>query len=223
MIAYLNDVKALFLDKGNPDIAPMQAKYMRNQFSYYGLKAPVWTELTRQVLKEKGLPKGEDLQTLVRLCFEEEYRELHYFSLELVQRSIKKQEEGFIHFLEELITTKSWWDTVDWLANKMVGLHLRRFPSLIPAAPDRWIESDNIWLQRTALLFQLKYKQDTNAELLFRYILRRADSKEFFIQKGAGWALREYSKTAPQTVVTFIESHQLPALTKREGLKWVNR
>ncbi|MBK8491937.1 MAG: DNA alkylation repair protein [Saprospirales bacterium] len=219
MEKYLETVKALFAEKGDPEIAPMQMKYMRNQFAYYGLKAPVWQALTKEIVQEMGIPAGKELIDLVRLCLEEEYRELHYFALELVQKRIKKQEPDFIHFLEELVTTKSWWDTVDWLANKMVGTHFKRYPDLVPAVPDRWIEGENIWLQRTAILFQLKYKQATDADLLFRYILRRADSKEFFIQKAAGWALREYSRTNPEAVVAFVENHRLAGLTKREGLR----
>ena len=222
MDQYLKHVKTVFQEHGNPDIAPFQIKYMRNQFNYYGLKAPVWLALTKDIHREKGLPTGEDLKKLARLCFEEEYRELHYFALESVQKSMKNQEIGYVDFLEELITTRSWWDTVDWLAPKMLATHLKRYPSLVPSIPDRFIESDNIWLQRSAILFQLKYKQSTDAALLFRLILRRADSKEFFIQKGAGWALREYSKTNPDAVVEFIEGNKLAALTKREGMKWVS-
>lgn len=219
MEIYLRDVKSIFQEHGNPEIAPFQMKYMRNQFAFYGLKAAVWVALTKDILREKGMPQGDLLKELARLCFEDEYRELQYFALELVQKSIKKQEEDFIHFLEYLIATKSWWDTVDWIAAKMVGTHLKRFPTLVPSVTDRWIESGNTWLQRSAILFQLKYKKETDADLLFRYILRLADSKEFFIQKGAGWALREYSRTNPQAVKKFIEGNKLAALTRREGLR----
>lgn len=223
MEAYFQSVKSLFLEKGNPETAFYQEKYMRNLFPFCGLKAPEWMALAKVIIAERGIPADGDLKKLVRLCYEDDNREMQYFGLELLQRSIRDQPEHFIHFLEELLTTKSWWDTVDWLAPKMVGTHFKRFPGLVPVIPDRWIESDNIWLQRSAILFQLKYKQDTDQDLLFRYILRRADSREFFVQKGAGWALREYSKTNPDAVVRFIEGHTLPALTKREGLKRVNR
>ena len=220
---YLNHVKSLFSAHGDPDVAQQQVKYLRNQFAFFGLKSPEWMALAKDFIAKSGIPEGQDLQQIVKLCFEDEHRELHYFALELIQRQLKKQKVDFIPFLEELILTNSWWDTVDWLAPKLVGAHLKRFPELIPEWPNRWIESDNFWLQRTAILFQLKYKQDTDKELLFRYILRRADSKEFFVQKGAGWALREYSKTNPEAVITFVEGNTLPALTRREGLKWVRR
>lgn len=219
MKRYFKSVQSLFREKGNPEVAIYQMKYMRNQYAFFGLKAPEWLALAKEVIEKNGIPQGEDLKTLVRLCYDDEHREMQFFGLELVQRSINKQPENFVHFLEELITTKSWWDTVDWIAAKMVGSHLKRYPGLVPSFPDRWIESDNIWLQRTAILFQLKYKKDTDAVLLFRYILRRADSREFFVQKGAGWALREYSKTDPEAVRDFIENNKLPALTRREGLR----
>lgn len=222
MKEYFKTVQDLFLEKGRPEVAFFQMKYMRNQFPFFGLKAPEWMALAKEVIAENGIPQGEDLKTLVRLCYDDEHREMQFFGLELIQRSINKQPENYVHFLEELITTKSWWDTVDWIAAKMVGTHLKRYPNLVPAFPDRLIESDNIWLQRTAILFQLKYKKDTDAALLFRYILRRAGSREFFVQKGAGWALREYSKTDPDAVRHFIENNKLPALTRREGRKRID-
>ncbi|HRF39386.1 MAG TPA: DNA alkylation repair protein [Saprospiraceae bacterium] len=220
MQSYLEHVKRIFLEHGDPDISEGQMKYMRHQFAFYGLKAPVWMALAKDIFQTKGIPQGEELKTLVRLCFEEEYRELHYFATEMTQRALKKQAENFIDFLEELITSKSWWDTVDWQA-KLAGEHFLRYPQLIGPITERWMQSGNFWLQRCALIFQLRYKTRTDAELMFGYVLRLADSKEFFIQKGAGWALREYSKTNPEAVRSFVESHSLAPLTRREALKWL--
>ena len=84
------------------------------------------------------------------------------------------------------------------------------------------MDSGNMWLQRVCLIFQLTYKHDTDSELLFKYILELKDSKEFFIQKAAGWALRQYSKFNPELVKEFIESNELPKLTVREGSKYLN-
>ena len=218
---YLQHVKNIFQERGNPDTAEGQMNYMRNQFEYYGLKAQVWQSTAKEIFKDKGIPTGEDLKTLIRLCFEDEYREIQYFALEMAQKVIKKQAEDFIELLEELIITKSWWDTVDWIS-KLVNIHFKRFPEKMKSISEKWIESDNMWLQRTAIIFQRYYKADTNPDLLFKYILRHIDSKEFFIQKAAGWALRDYSKVNAEKVIEFIDAHpDLAPLTKREGLKWL--
>ena len=219
---YLSEIKQIFLHEGNPEVAEGQAKYMRNQFDYYGLKMPAWSKLARQYFKENGYFDGGALQEFVSLCFEDEYREIQYMGLEMLERRLKKQDKDLIHFLETLIQTKSWWDTVDWI-NKLVGIHFKRFPELIKPTTEKWMESDNIWLQRVCLIFQLTYKKDTDEALLFNYVERLAHSDEFFIQKAAGWALRQYSRIAPERVETFIQNTTLAALTRREGLRIIKK
>lgn len=216
--AYCQLVRERFRANGNPEIAQGQMAYMRHQFEYFGLKMPAWTALTKVIHAENGIPQGEGLRALVRLCFQDEHREMHYFGLETLQKSLKNQPAECIEFLEELILTRSWWDTVDWI-NKLVGLHFRRFPELIKPVTERWMASGNIWLQRVCLIFQLTYKDKTDTALLFDYVCRVAGSKEFFLQKGAGWALRQLAKTNPQAVVEFVENNRLAPLTRREALK----
>lgn len=196
--------------------------YMKHNFEFFGLKAPQWMALTKALHAELGVPEGEDLKQLVRLCYEDDHREMHYFGLETAQKTLKKQPAEFIDFLEELICTRSWWDTVDWLA-KLVGIHFRQYPQLIRPVTERWMDSGNMWLQRVSMIFQLSYKEKTDADLMFAYIRRLSGSKEFFIQKGAGWALRQYSRTNPEAVQAFIESTSLAPLTRREGLRLIKK
>ena len=219
---YFHLVRTTFREHGRPDVATGQMAYMRHQFEFFGLKAPVWMALAKEIHRTVGVPEGDDLKTLARLCLADDHRELHYFALETVERTLKTQPAEFLDFLEELIVTRSWWDTVDWLA-KLVGLHLLRFPTLRQPATARWLASGNIWLQRVSMIFQLSYRTKTDPALLFHNIRQLADSPEFFIQKGAGWALRQYSKTDPEAVQTFVATHRLAPLTRREALKWLHK
>ena len=220
---YLKKIKERFEKEGLPEVAEGQMKYMRNQFEFYGLKAPVWVAISRELFKEHGLLSEEELKTFARLCYEEDHREMHYMALQMCEKAQKKQGADFIEFLEELVRQNSWWDTVDWI-NKLVGIHFKKYPDQIQSVTGRWMASDNFWLQRICLIFQLTYRDKTDTDLLFEYILELADSKEFFIQKAAGWALRQYSKTAPEQVAEFIAQHpSLASLTKREGLKWMKK
>ena len=117
--------------------------------------------------------------------------------------------------------TKSWWDTVDLIAGKQIGYHLRQHPQLIDPSVGKWLNSGNLWLQRTALLFQLKYKQNTDTALLLKVIDRLKDSDEFFLQKAIGWILREYSKTDAAWVCKVVDQKELAPLSAREALKWL--
>lgn len=203
-------------------VAQFQMAYMRNQFDYYGLKMPAWMALTKQIHAQHGLPQGDELTQLVRLCFADAHREIQYFAIETVQKSLPKLPAETIDLLEEMILTQSWWDTVDWLS-KLVGLHFRRYPELIGPVTGRWMDSGEMWLQRACLLFQLLYRDKTDVDLLFGFIRRLSGSREFFLQKAAGWALREYSKTDAAAVTAFVEQENLPALTRREALKWLKK
>ncbi|CAG7645123.1 DNA alkylation repair protein [Paenibacillus allorhizosphaerae] len=216
-------LEALLRTHANPRQAgPMQA-YMRDQFPFLGIKSPERVALEKQYWKERGLPAKDELEACVRGLWGLPEREFQYAAMGLLERQAKKADRAQIVLLEELVVTKSWWDTVDLIAARLVGLHLSRFPELIPERAERWIASDNIWLQRTAILFQLGYKTRTDKELLFALIRRRSESDEFFIRKAIGWALREYSKTDEEAVRRFVAETQLSPLSVREALKHADK
>lgn len=159
---------------------------------------------------------------MIEELWEKDEREYQYTALVYIEKSLNKLQKSDLPFMEMLITTKSWWDTVDAIAPKAVGKIAEKFPEVVEETMNGWAVSENMWLRRAALLFQLKYKQNTNEELLYHYIVQNADSKEFFIRKAIGWALREYSKTNPASVKQFIEGTRLAPLSVREGSKYVN-
>ena len=146
-----------------------------------------------------------------------------YFALGLYDKRKKQLKQEEIPFLEYLITTKSWWDTVDYISPHLIGALFMKKPEVIEHSIQRWLDSDNLWLQRSAILFQLKYKDKTDTKLLFSIIEACANSKEFFIRKAIGWALREYSKTNPEAVLTFVQTHSLSPLSEREALRIIRK
>lgn len=220
---YYKIISTHLSENGNPKDAAAMAKYMRHKFAFYGIKAPVRRTIQKAIIQEYGMPSLDQLVDLVDLLWADQHREMQHFALDLLDKQIKKVDLDFIDTLERLITTKSWWDTVDMLAVRQVGHLGKRFPEIIPTYPDKWMASGNMWLQRTAIIFQLKYKDQVNTDLALQYIVQLKDSKAFFIQKAAGWFLREISKTDWELVVDFIENNDLAPLTKREGLKWLKK
>lgn len=209
----------------NPVDAPIMADYMRNQFDFFGLKKPARQKLCKSFWETRTRPTLEELPSLVQALWESPYRELQYHALDLMHQSIKKLSPSWLNLWEQLVVQKSWWDTVDYLAPRLIGAMLLKYPKHTIPYTQKWIESDNFWLQRVAIIFQLKYKDKTNQQILFDYILGRADSKEFFVQKASGWALREYSKTNAEAVIHFTTSYQdlLSPLTYREARKWMKK
>jgi 3-methyladenine DNA glycosylase AlkD len=212
---------ALFEENRNEENAGPMKKYMKDHFPFLGIKSPLRKELEKQFFKETGILKEPFDQDFVTGLCEKDEREYHYTAITYIGKFIKKLPKEVTPFLEKLITTKSWWDSVDSIA-PLVGELARKYPEVIEETIDGWSVNDNFWLRRSAILLQLKYKQQTNESLLYDYIVKNADSKEFFIQKAIGWALREYSKTNPISVKAFIEGNKLAPLSVREGSKYVS-
>lgn len=217
---YIKFVSNLFLQQADPLRAEKQMAYMRNQFEYCGLPASIWYPMAKKILAEHGMFTGKKLKAFVEGCYDQDYREVLYVGIEMMQRMLPQQSKSWITVLEKCIVTHSWWDTVDWLA-KLVGIHFRNYPELQHKYSYKWIESNNIWLQRAAIIHQLFYKEQTDEKLLFDLIRRKASDNEFFIRKACGWALRQYSKTNPTGVIDFVENEKLSKLTVKEALRLI--
>ncbi len=220
---YLMPIKELYEAHANPKNAGPMKKYLKDNFEFYGIKTPERKVLYKVFLEKWGLPRLEDLPEIIKELWDLPQREYQYFALYLLERIFKKAGPGIIELCEYLVVRKSWWDTVDGIAGRLVGPLFQRHPALIKPYTGKWLESGNIWLQRAAILFQLHYKDKTDEKLLFDSIHMLSPAKEFFIQKAIGWALREYSKTYPERVKKFVQETSLAPLSKREALKVINK
>lgn len=193
--------------------------YMKNRFDFFGLKAPLRKSISKEFFAGHGLPDILDLGTVVSELFDLPQREFHYFAIEVCGKLKKEWNKETITLFEKMTLTKSWWDSVDSINIDCIKPYFAKYPRNIGPITLKWIESQNIWLQRLSVIFQLRLAEKTDTEILSRNILRLNRSDEFFIQKAIGWALRDYAKTEPEWVLWFVETHDLKALSRREALK----
>jgi 3-methyladenine DNA glycosylase AlkD len=220
MHPYTANLKALFEQHANPAQAGPMKKYMRDQFEYLGIKTPQSVALQKEFYSKFGLPDIADLDSILRDLWSLPQREFQYVGVGLLGRCEGQLPARFIRTVEYLIVTKSWWDTVDSLAGGTVGVHFLRFPAVREKYLPKWRASQNFWLRRTTILFQLGYKQNTDFELLCDIICENLGSKEFFINKAIGWALRQYARTDPKAVKRFVNATKgLSPLSRREAMK----
>ena len=218
---YLRIVVDTLTEAGDPTRAEQKRAYMKHKFEYCGLGAPQWMAIAKDIFATHGMFTGKALEKYLMLSFDQEYREVQYVAIEMMQRMLPHQTKTWIRVLERCITTQSWWDSVDWLA-KLTGMHFRRFPELQHEYAYKWIASENMWLQRVAIIHQLAYKQSTDEKLLFDLMSRVSDSKEFFLRKACGWALRQYARIYPDHVRAYLKKHTFSGLTIREATKHLN-
>ncbi len=223
MNRYTRAIRVLIEGHADALAAQPMKRYMRNQFEYLGIKIPHMRALLKEHIAEHGLPGAAELDQILRELWALPQREFQYAGDYLLGRVDKQLPPKFIETLEYLLVTKSWWDTVDGLAAGPVGTHFKRFPDIRDTYLSAWRGAENFWLRRTTLLFQLKYKDETDFPLLCALIRENLGSKEFFINKAIGWALRQHSRVDPQGVRDFVAATPLHPLSAREALKWLEK
>ncbi|MFJ9806436.1 DNA alkylation repair protein [Streptomyces wuyuanensis] len=211
---------AIYPAAADPVRAREAAAYMKDVAPFLGIRTPERRALSRAVLDGTPRPAEADCTAIALRCWRLPEREYHYFAADYLRRHVGRCSSAFVPVARHLITTVSWWDTVDTLAAHVVGALVAADPGLARVM-DRWIEDDDLWVARTALLHQLRHKEATDAGRLFRYCLRQSGHPDFFVRKAIGWSLREYAKTDPDAVRGFVDSarDRLAPLSVREALK----
>lgn len=213
------DIIKLFYDNRNDVQAEPMAKYMKNNFPFLGLKTPERRVLAKDFFSERKKDNEVDWDFIFK-CYDLPEREFQYLAIGYLDKVIGLLKPADMENIEKLIVTKSWWDSVDSIA-PIVGEICNSYPEVKDDILTKWIYSDNIWLNRASIIFQLGYKEKTDTKLLKKAILANSQTTEFFINKAIGWALREYSKTNKEWVKEFIENNNLSNLSVREGSKYL--
>ncbi len=216
----LERLATLYPTRADPVRAKGAAAYMKGVAPFLGMPTAERRALSRTVLEGLPRPEEKDCAAIALRCWELPEREYAYFAVDYLRRYVGRCSSGFLPVARRLVVTVPWWDTVDPLAAHVVGPLVTADPEL-RSEMDAWIDDDHLWVARTALLHQLRYKEATDAERLFDYCLRRAGHPDFFIRKAIGWSLREYAKTDPDAVRDFVASarDRLSPLSVREALK----
>ena len=186
MHPHVIQLKSLFEQNADPAQATPMRRYMRDQFEYLGIKTPQRVALLNEFIKESGLPPITQLDAISRDLWSLPQREFQYAATSFLGKLENKLVPEFITTIEYLLITKSWWDTVDTIAGGIVGPYFKRFPKVREKYLKKWRKSDNFWLRRTTLLFQLGYKKETDFDLLCEIIHENLGSDEFFINKAIG-------------------------------------
>lgn len=217
---FIEQLQQVFKAHSNLENKLAMEAYMKHKFEFYGIKSPDRKGLLKAILNQHKEEVSQHCRTLVKKLYKLPEREFHYCAMELMGKFLKKHyllED--IKLIEHLLITHSHWDSVDFIAKHILGNYLLLHPNKTEEVITDFSDSDNMWLNRSALLFQLGRKYETNQDILFRECKKHSKSKEFFIQKAIGWALREYAKTNPEAVKQFVENNNIAPLSTREALK----
>lgn len=217
---FVSDLEADLRLNANREVAIPMENYMKNNFTFLGIK----TDERRAIFKRNCEKHKDEIKSNFRAIswelFTKKEREFHQCAIDLIIKEIKKKYViDDIQLIEKMLITHSWWDSVDTLAKYLLGNYLLQFPEKKLEVIESFSNSKNMWLNRSAIIFQLDYKANTDFDLLKSECEKHKYSNEFFIQKAIGWALRDYSRFNPSGVTNYVNSTNLKPLSQREALR----
>ena len=201
---------------------------MKSDLPFFGVTVPEVRRIARETSRAFRFADPDAWQAAILSIWRSaNRREELYAAIELLNDPTYRAwlSPDRINLIRELVVTGAWWDLVDGIASNATGRILASHRTETAPILRSWSVDDDIWLRRTAILAQLRFKADTDRALLTDVIEPSIERPEFFLRKAIGWALREYSKVEPEFVLDFITGNadRLSPLTRREGLKFLAR
>ena len=220
----LPKLRKAFQQVGDPIKAPVMQAYMKSTMPYHGVPTPLLRQVCKATFVDVEFPTASHWQSRVLgLWRNARFREERYAAIYLAgdRRGRPFQTPSAMKMYEELIVTGAWWDYVDDIASHRVGPILRDYPAPMRRKMLAWSKSSNLWKRRTAIICQLGFKAETDLKLLYGCIEPSLGSREFFLQKAIGWALRQYAWTDRSEIKKYVRLNRtrLSALSCREALK----
>ncbi|MEM9623851.1 MAG: DNA alkylation repair protein [Pseudomonadota bacterium] len=214
-----------FTQRGDPMRAEQQQAYMKSSMPFAGLAMPELRQTCKALIRLHPIDTSAQWQAAVlHLWHSAQVREQRHAALLLLaHRPYQRQwlQPDLLALARTLIVDGAWWDFVDPLATNHVGLLLEKFPEPIRPQVLAWTTDADVWVRRSSILCQLKFKAATDTELLHAAIQGSIQDNDFFARKAIGWALREYAKTDAPWVISYVDTHaaSLSALSQREALR----
>ena len=201
---------------------------MKSALPCHGIPQAVIRRLVSGALQRRPVTSRETWEEAVRYLFDEAmFRDERWAAIEIATRRPFRRWHGpdSLPLAAHLVTTGAWWDLVDPVSTGLVGsILLAHRPETTPILVG-WATADDLWLRRSAIIAQLAHKTWTDPDLLSYALGQNLEGSrygsEFFIRKAIGWALRQYGRTDPDWVRTFVDAHaaRLSGLSRREALK----
>ncbi|MGA9102108.1 DNA alkylation repair protein [Aeromicrobium sp.] len=212
-------VRRTLREHADADLAPGQQAYMKSSMPFLGVRVPMVRKLTRAAARATPPADLADLERSARELWDEAtHREERYAATELTALRLATGCLELLPLHEHVAVTGAWWDHVDEVAHHIADLH-DAHPDETAAAVRRWSTSDDRWLRRLAIISQLGRRERVDRQLLATVIEPHVADPEFFVRKAIGWALRDVARTDPEWVRSFVDTHELSPLSRREALK----
>ncbi len=218
---FVNEITKGLKKYADAENAKAMEDYLLGQFAFHGVKKPERNMICKPLyIKLKTEITEKWIIETANLLWAKREREYHCIAIDIFEKHKRLITPSSFKHLEKMITTHSWWDSVDNISSYAIAPMMLKYPEMRKEMK-RFSKDKNMWLNRVSIIYQILYKEKTDKDFLFKVCEKHMQREEFFIRKAIGWALRQYAKTNKKDVYAFVEKNKskLSGLSYREALK----
>lgn len=198
----LEQIKEKLKEKAKPEKIIFLKKILATPFEVIGVMVPD----SREIAKEYKNLNIYDMYNLFDELWNSNIHEEKSLAIHILQQYKKQFNLETWKFLRERINKAKTWDHIDGLATDIFGEILLNNLFLMTEIKEM-ANSRNFWERRLAIESTYKMIKKNKIELTLRLAEKLVYDENPYVQKGAGWMLREAGKKSRVVIREFILMH----------------
>lgn len=190
------------LKLGKKEKAEQNKRYLKSPYSFYGLRVP---EIRRIVKNYRDIDFNSASVLFEQLWNSGNHEEMS-LALFLLEKYVKKNPREVWEIIINNIEKVKTWDHVDELSAHILGEILNKDYRFVQDIKDL-SNSKNPWLRRTSMVSTYQLIKNNKIDLTLKLAEKLVYDKDVYVQKGAGWMLREAGKKNRLSLREFLMMH----------------
>lgn len=190
------------LKLGKKERAEYNKRYLKSPYSFYGLRVPEIRKIVKDY-KDIDFPSATILFEQLWNSGNHEEMSLALF---LLEKYVKKNPNEVWKILTKNIEKAKTWDHIDELSAHILGEIVNANYEFAKEIKE-FSESKNPWLRRTSIVSTYYLIKKNKIDLTLRLAEKLVYDKDIYVQKGAGWMLREVGKKNRLSLREFLMMH----------------
>ncbi len=202
MISEAEQIKRELREKVKPEKIPFMKRILATPFEVLGVMTPDSREIAK---KYKNLDIYE-VYNLFDELWNSNIHEEKSLAIHILQQYKKQFNLETWKFLRQRLNKAVTWDHIDYLATDIFAEILLNNLFLMSEIKEM-ANSRNFWERRLAIESTMKMIKKNKIELTLRLAEKLIYDDNVYVQKGAGWMLREAGKKNRTMIREFIMMH----------------
>ena len=198
----IKEIRAELQSLANPTLAVNYKRYLKSEYNFYGLRVPMLRKIAK---KYKNMTIYDAMNLFDELWDSGNHEEMN-LGIFLLQNYKKHFNLELWHFLMKRIEKAKSWDHIDILCSGILGYILAENINLSSEIKSL-ASSKNPWMRRASIITTSQLIKQNKLELTFLLAEKLVYDDNIYVQKGAGWMLREAGKRQRIGVRDFILRH----------------